>query len=68
MHPVDSSAVAAVGYDPRTQDLFVRFVGPGLYAYAGVEEATYTALRAAESVGAFVNEVIKPHHPVTRCG
>lgn len=65
MHPVESSAVAAIGYDERAQELFVRFVGSRLYAYAGVDRETYEALRRAGSVGTFVNREIKPCFPAT---
>jgi hypothetical protein len=37
MREVDSSAIEAVGYDPDTRELHVRFKDTGLYVYSGVD-------------------------------
>jgi hypothetical protein len=67
MRPVDSSAVAAVGYDRRRRELFVNFVGDDpTYVYAEVAPATFAALLEAPSIGAFVNRRIKPAHRFRR--
>jgi hypothetical protein len=60
MHAVDSSAVTAIGYDPRRREAYVRYVGGGLYAYADVSPRMWREFEAAESKGAFVNLVLKP--------
>lgn len=63
MRPVDSGAIAAVGYDPERRELLVTWRGSGdTYAYADVAEFTYRRLLRAESPGAFVNKEIKPTH------
>ncbi|MGD9694352.1 MAG: KTSC domain-containing protein [Thermoleophilia bacterium] len=64
MHPVDSEAVARVGYDGDARELYVEFRSGRTYAYAGVTEETWRRLREAESVGGFVNRVLKPRHAV----
>lgn len=64
--PVESSAVEAVGYAAAERELYVRFVGGDLYAYADVSEDEYRALLNAESKGTFVNREIKPHHGYRR--
>lgn len=66
MPKVESSAVAAVQHDARRRELTVTFVGGARYAYAEVDERTYAALLNADSIGRFVNMVIKPNHAATR--
>jgi hypothetical protein len=61
---VESSNIAAVGYDPQAKILYVEFLNGGVYAYAEVELDAYTALMAAESKGKYLNREIKPSHPV----
>ena len=60
MHYVDSSNVEAIGYDPGTQELHVRFLGSGeTYVYFGVEEWVFHELMHADSKGAYLNTSIK---------
>ena len=61
MHPVESSAVARIGYDAEPEEAFVEFLGGDLYAYEGVPADVYEELAHAESKGTFVNEVIKEY-------
>lgn len=63
---VDSSAVEAVGYDPGERAIHVRFREGGTYRYDDADQRTFDALRAADSVGAYVNRVLKPNHAYTR--
>ena len=63
MTPVDSSCVAAAGYDPAKHVFRVRFVGGGTYDYLGVPEAVFAAFRMADSKGRYVNYIVKPHYP-----
>lgn len=58
---VKSSSIRTVGYDPRTQTLEIEFVGHSVYRYLRVPKEIYQALMAAESKGAFVNQIIKPY-------
>jgi KTSC domain len=66
MQTVDSSAVAAVGYDRAGEDVYVEFLDGDLYVYAQVPYVIWRAFLAAESKGRFVNKVLKPHFPVRR--
>lgn len=61
MHPVESSAVARIGYDPEAKEAFVEYLGGDLYAYEGVPVDVFEGLANAESKGTFVNVVIKEY-------
>lgn len=56
---VSSSNVEAVGYDPDSRELWVRFLGGGTYVYSGVDERTHEELVNAPSVGSYLNREIK---------
>ena len=61
MHRVESTSIDSVGYEDG--DLYVRFLeNRETYVYYDVEEAVYDGLMAAESMGKFVNQRIKPHY------
>jgi|HubBroStandDraft_1064217.scaffolds.fasta_scaffold987574_2 hypothetical protein len=61
MHPVDSSWVAAIGYDEDRAEAYVEVIEGGTrYAYTGVPLAVWRDFAAAASKGTFVNEVLKP--------
>jgi hypothetical protein len=62
LHPIESSQVKAVGYDPKTKTLAVTFVrGTGaIYHYPNVEQATFDAFMASDSAGSFFGQHIKP--------
>ena len=62
MQMVDSSNVEAVGFDPESGDIYVRFIGGDTYVYSGVNEATFQELLNADSVGSYRNRVIKPNY------
>ena len=58
---VKSSAVEAVGYDPERRWLEVRWIGQErAYRYYGVPAAVYDELLRADSIGAYVNQRVKP--------
>lgn len=59
--PVDSSQVAAVGYDAGTKTLAVQFKhgARAFYHYPNVEPETHAAFMASESKGIFFSEHIK---------
>jgi hypothetical protein len=57
--PCTSSAIAAHGFDPATQTLFLTFTSGTTYSYQEVSNDTYAALQAAESVGRFYGANIK---------
>jgi len=56
---VSSSAITAVGYDPETLDLTVRFTRGTEYTYSGVPADVVGLLLAAESVGKAFGTLIK---------
>jgi hypothetical protein len=64
--PVESSSIAALGYDPTSRTLGVVFQRGATYHYAGVPEAVYTACRAASSIGGYVTANIRGRYPFTR--
>ena len=64
---VDSSQIAAIGFDADTQTLAVQFIAkpkPGtteipaapIYHYSGVSQETFDALDSAESLGQFLDQ------------
>lgn len=59
MTPCVSSAIAAHGFDPATQTLYLKFTSGGTYSFPEVSNDTYAALQAAESVGRFYGANIK---------
>ena len=63
MHYVDSSNVEAIGYDPDTQELHVRFLKSGeTYVYYNVEEWVFAELMQADSKGQYLNRNIKDRY------
>lgn len=73
MIPVQSSQLAAVGHDPDTNTLAVRFNGKGdkpgsLYHYGNFTAYQFAELTSAESKGSYFIRNIKsnPAHPYTR--
>jgi KTSC domain len=67
MRSVESSSIAAVGYDRQRRQAYIRFkTSPRLYLYEGVPAHVFEELERAESKGAFVNEVIKPRFRVRK--
>jgi hypothetical protein len=59
MQQVESSCVAAIGYDHGAQEVYVEFIGSGTYAYRPAPDSVWQAFLAADSKGTFVNEVLK---------
>ncbi|WP_370552645.1 KTSC domain-containing protein [Conexibacter sp. CPCC 205762] len=53
-----SSSVRAIGYEPRTRELHIRW-DSGTYAYAAVPAVVWAELRAADSKGQYVNTRVK---------
>lgn len=62
MTPVTSKQVAAIGYDAETKTLAVTFTrGTGaIYHYPGVEPEIHESFIAADSIGGFFGQHIKP--------
>jgi KTSC domain len=64
--PVDSSSIAAVGYDAETHTLEIEFHNGHIYRYFNVPEAAHRLLMKASSIGEFVNTIIKPRFDCAR--
>jgi hypothetical protein len=63
LSPVDSTAVEGVGYDAERRWLEVRWKGQEqVYRYYAVPAEIYDELLRAESIGAYVNERVKPRY------
>ena len=58
-HPVSSTNLASVGYDPSNQTLEVEFNSGGVYQYFDVPEHVHEELLAAGSVGSYFARSIK---------
>jgi hypothetical protein len=61
----DSSNVSRVMYHEPTQTICVQFHNGGLYTYLGASEEIYMSLVHADSVGKYLNNVVKSF-PYTR--
>ncbi|HYJ78090.1 MAG TPA: KTSC domain-containing protein [Longimicrobiaceae bacterium] len=61
--PVASSAVKSIGYDAEEETLEVEFANGGVYRYLEVPADEHERLLAAESIGTYMNVVIKPSFP-----
>jgi hypothetical protein len=58
---VDSSSIAAVGYDPEERILEIEFRESGqIYHYFEVPAADYIAFLSADSKGRYLNQEFKP--------
>ena len=64
MTPVDSSNVAAIGYDESAEEIHVEFLNGRSYKYLGADSQTFEELQSAPSVGSFINRMIKPNFAV----
>jgi hypothetical protein len=58
--PVDSSAIASVGYDPATATLEIEFTNNLIYRYRRVPAHIHSGLMSADSCGQYFNTEIKP--------
>jgi len=63
---VTSTSVVWIEYDASARTLEIAFVSGGVYRYFDVPPAVCEQLRAAESKGRFVNEVVKKRHRFAR--
>jgi len=59
--PVDSTSIASIGYEPRRRELEIEFrQSREVYRYFDVSSEEYAEFMAAESKGAYLNQVFKP--------
>lgn len=64
--PVDSSVLAALGYEETTSTLEVEFRSGRVYHYYAVPPSVYRALLSAPSHGRFFNNSIRGEYPYQR--
>ena len=57
--PVESSSIAAIGYNPAERALWVQFVTGRTYRYHDVPRETYEEFLRAESKGRYFNREIR---------
>lgn len=58
--PVKSSQIRSVGYNPELKVLDVEFGNGYVYQYSGVSQELFDQLMAAESIGKFFLQNIRP--------
>ena len=68
MLAVSSSNVESIGYDETTQTLQVRFLSGGIYIYKNVPLMEFECLRAAPSIGGYLNRNIKGAYAYEKIG
>ena len=62
MHPVKSSQILSVGYDPKTEILYIEFLNWNVYEYYNVPgEVSNVLLSPSTSVGSYFYKEIKGH-------
>ncbi len=65
-HPVQSTAIAAVGYSKRRHILEIEFVNGAIYRYLDVPSSVYRDLTSAESQARFYDFNIKKKYRSVR--
>ena len=63
LDPVESSMVAAIGYDPNLKALVVLFNSGKAYQYQGVPPEVYQGLVIASSKGRYMLDHVIDHYP-----
>lgn len=66
MQLVDSSNVEAVGYDADNGAIYVRVLSGDTYVYSGADQGTFEEMLNADSVGSYLNRVIKPNYEYSK--
>ena len=66
MTPVESSSLAAVGFDGAVNELTVSFRSGKVYRYFQVPNSVYRALVSAPSIGRTFNETVRDRFPSQR--
>lgn len=64
--PVESTSLAAVGYDPLSRVLEVQFRKGGIYRYSEVPASVHELLMQAPSKGRFFVAEVRDHFPYAR--
>lgn len=67
LHPVKSTSIKAVGYDPATKTMRIQFHHSDMtYDFLAVEPHEHKALLTADSIGRHFGQHIQPKHNGTR--
>ena len=66
--PVQSSNLAAIGYDSGTEVLEVEFLNGSVYEYRNVSQSVYDGLMNAPSHGLYFNHEIRMSYPYEKIG
>ena len=64
--PVDSTAIASVGYDRQTCVLEIEFVEGDVYQYFAVPRRVHSELLAADSMGRYFQSQIRDRYGYQR--
>lgn len=59
---VSSSAIAAVGYDPATKKMKIKFVQGHTYDFCGVPQRIFEGLLNTSSKGTYYNDNIRDRY------
>lgn len=59
MIPVRSSAISAIGYDPLTRQMRIRFQSGSTYTFCRVPSEIFAGLRSASSKGRYYDRRIR---------
>ena len=66
MTPVESSSLAAVGFEGTVNELYVTFRNGMVYRYFQVPGSVHRALMASPSIGRTFNETVRDRFPSER--
>ncbi len=66
LEPVDSTCVAAAGYDPDTDDLEIEFTDNSNYTYHAVSGHQFSRMLRSPSPGWYFNKYIRNNYSFTR--
>lgn len=61
LQPVESSNIEAIGHDPATKTLRIRFKSGGTYDYPDVSAKKHQDLVGAKSLGQYFHRYFKQH-------
>lgn len=68
MQAVNSSYIAAIGYDPRARELRVRLTAGGTDVYEDVDQEVFDQLQLTDSKGGFVRTMLRGRYRTRREG
>jgi hypothetical protein len=61
LHPVKSSNLHSIGYDPERRELHVKFLSGSEGAYSHVDHNTFVVIMAAPSKGKALHHLVVKH-------